>query len=49
MNLLFCGDIVPGGVLPYQNSFITKELLEFMSTFDFRIGTLESAIDNHFS
>ena len=49
MNLLFCGDIVPGGVLPYQDSFITKELLEYMSTFDFRIGTLECAIGNHFT
>lgn len=44
MTLLFCGDIMPGGVLPYQSQFITSELKEYMSGFDFRIGTLEAAI-----
>lgn len=44
MNLLFCGDIMPGGVLPYQDKYITSELLNFMRSFDFRIGTLEAAI-----
>lgn len=44
MNLFFCGDIMPGGVLPYQNSYISSELLRYMKSFDFRIGTLESAI-----
>lgn len=44
MNLLFCGDIMPGGVLPYQDKYITSELLDFMRGFDFRIGTLEAAI-----
>ena len=44
MILLFCGDVMPGGVLPYQDDYITPELKGFMASFDFRIGTLESAI-----
>lgn len=44
MNLFFCGDIMPGGVLPYQNSYISQGLLQFMQGFDLRIGTLECAI-----
>ncbi len=44
MNLFFCGDIMPGGVLPYQDSYITPELKEYMAGFDYRIGTLEAAI-----
>lgn len=44
MNMFFCGDIMPGGVLPYQDKYITSELLGFMHGFDFRIGTLEAAI-----
>lgn len=44
MNLLFCGDIMPGGVLPYQDNYISSELLDYLNSFDFRIGTLEAAI-----
>lgn len=44
MKLFFCGDIMPGGVLSYQNNYITTELKEYMKDFDFRIGTLEAAI-----
>ena len=44
MKLLFCGDIMPGGVLPYQPSYISDELLNYMKGFDYRIGTLECAI-----
>lgn len=44
MNLFFCGDIMPGGVLPYQDSYISSDLIEYMASFDFRIGTLEAAI-----
>ncbi|MDO5316131.1 MAG: CapA family protein [bacterium] len=44
MNLFFCGDIMPGGVLPYQETYIAKDLLDYMRGFDFRIGTLETAI-----
>ena len=44
MRLFFCGDIMPGGVLPFQDEYITPELREYMKSFDFRIGTLEAAI-----
>ena len=44
VNLLFCGDIMPGGVLPYQDGYISPELQEYMRSFDYRIGTLEAAI-----
>lgn len=44
INILFCGDIMPGGVLPYQESYIDSELLDYLSGFDIRIGTLECAI-----
>ena len=44
VNIFMCGDIMPGGVLPYQDDYITSELREFMKNFDFRIGTLEAAI-----
>lgn len=49
MNLFFCGDIMPGGVLPYQDSYISTELSDYMGSFDFRIGTLESAIGTNLS
>lgn len=44
MRLLFCGDIMPGGVLPYQDEYINPELQKFMRSFDYRIGTLECAV-----
>jgi len=44
MNLFLCGDIMPGGVLPYQDNYISSDMKSFLSDFDFRIGTLESAI-----
>lgn len=44
MELFFCGDIMPGGVLPYQDEYIAPDLMEYMKGFDFRIGTLEAAI-----
>lgn len=44
MNLLFCGDIMPGGVLPYQDKYASLELMEYLRSFDYRIGTLETAI-----
>lgn len=44
MKLFFCGDVMPGGVLPYQTEYMTDELRELMHGYDFRIGTLESAI-----
>ena len=44
MRVFFCGDFMPGGVLPYQDKYIATELLEYLKGFDFRIGTLEAAI-----
>lgn len=44
MAILFCGDVMPGGVLPYQKEYISKDVLEYMKYFDLRIGTLEAAI-----
>lgn len=44
MRIAVCGDIMPGGVLPYQEQYIDSELLGFMKSFDFRVGTLECAI-----
>lgn len=44
MRVFFCGDIMPGGVLPYQNEYIDSAVLDYMATFDYRIGTLECAI-----
>lgn len=44
MTICFCGDIMPGGVLPYQKTYISSELQAHLDSFDFRIGTLEAAI-----
>jgi poly-gamma-glutamate synthesis protein (capsule biosynthesis protein) len=44
MAILFCGDVMPGGVLPYQKEYISKDVLKYMQSFDLRIGTLEAAI-----
>lgn len=44
MKLLFCGDIMPGGVLPYNERYISKEVQEYLKSFDMIIGTLETAI-----
>lgn len=44
MKLFFLGDIMPGGVLPYQDCYIDKEVLSFMQEFDLRIGTLECGV-----
>ena len=44
MTICFCGDIMPGGVLPYQKTYISSELQIHLDSFDFRVGTLEVAI-----
>lgn len=44
MDIFFCGDVMPGGVLPYQENYISDELKDYLKSFDFRIGTLEAAI-----
>lgn len=49
MKLFFCGDVIPGGVLPYQKDYIDSELQTFLNTFDYRIGTLECAVGTNLS
>lgn len=44
MRILFCGDIMPGGVLPYQREYISDDLKKYLDSFGLRIGTLEAAI-----
>lgn len=44
MAILFVGDIMPGGVLPYQENFITSDLQKYLDGYDCRIGTLECAL-----
>ena len=44
MKICFCGDIMPGGVLPYQKVYLTDRLATTYQSFDLRIGTLESPI-----
>ncbi len=43
-RVLLCGDIMPGGVLPYQQSYISPCLSTYLKGFDIRVGTLECAI-----
>ena len=43
-SILFCGDVMPGGVLPYQQEYISGDLLDYLKSFDLRVGTLEAAI-----
>lgn len=47
MNILVCGDVMPGGVLPFQDNYISKDLMAYLKTFDFRICTLEAAIGDN--
>jgi len=35
---------MPGGVLPYQNQYISSNLFAYMRVLDLRVGTLECAI-----
>lgn len=46
-EILFVGDIMPGGVFHYEHKFIEEELLSFMKRFTLRVGTLEAAIGNY--
>lgn len=48
MKFLFVGDIMPGGVLHYQNDYIDSEISIYLQKFDVRIGTLECAVGNCF-
>lgn len=49
MNILFLGDIMPGGVLPYQDKYIDDDLLLYMRSFDLRVGTLECGVGTDIS
>lgn len=44
MRILFVGDIMPGGVLPYQDKYIEDDLMSYIHSFDLRIGTLECGV-----
>lgn len=48
MKIAFCGDIMPGGVLPYQEEYVSNEILNVLNSADFRVGTLECAIGDTF-
>lgn len=47
INLLFVGDIMPGGVLPYQKEWISYNIIDFLKQYDVRIGTLECALGDN--
>ena len=47
MKVLFLGDIMPGGVLPYRVHYINNQLLDWMCSFELRIGTLECAVGDN--
>lgn len=47
MKILFCGDIMPGGVISYQDEFVSDEVISHLSRADFRVGTLECALGNN--
>lgn len=50
VKIAFLGDIMPGGVHSgTSNKYISSELKTFLSEFDLRVGTLESAIGDSFS
>ena len=44
ISVFICGDVMPGGVLPYQESYVSHEVLSYIQGFDLRIGNLECAI-----
>ena len=47
MTILFCGDIMPGGVLPYQSQFVSQHVIDLLQSVDFRVGTLECALGDN--
>lgn len=44
MKLLFCGDVMPGGVLHYQENFLTEDFLNYLQNFDLRVATFECSV-----
>ena len=49
LHISFVGDIMPGGVLAYQDRFYTDSIKEYLSGFDLRVATLEVAIGDNIS
>ena len=47
MIIAFCGDIMPGGVLPYQQEYASKAVRALLRSADYRVGTLECAIGDN--
>ena len=48
-RISFVGDIMPGGVLAYQDRYYTDAIKEYLSEFDLRVATLEVAIGDNLS
>lgn len=46
-KVLFVGDIMPGGVLAYQDNYCSDKLAQYLSKFDLRVATLEVAIGDN--
>lgn len=47
MKVLFCGDIMPGGVLCYQDEYVSDDIKSLFLNSDLRVGTLECAIGDN--
>lgn len=47
LRISFVGDIMPGGVLAYQERYCTDEMKEYLAGFDLRVATLEVAIGDN--
>ena len=47
-DLVFLGDIMPGGELHYKKDFASDDIKSYLSDFKYRIATLETAIGDDF-
>lgn len=48
-KIAFLGDIMPGGVLHYQDEYVDDEVKKYLFGFDLRVATLETALGDCFS
>lgn len=48
MRMLVVGDVMPGGILAYQNQYWEGEMKSYFNHWDLRIGTLECAIGDNY-
>lgn len=48
-TLLFCGDIMPGGMLHYKKEYLSEALLNLVKSASIRIATLEAALGDNFA